>query len=74
MRANNDLSPIERTALALWILSQSDLSTRQVADLLGVSRQAAWRMLNCISRVIPLVLINGRWILLRDATGDSDEV
>lgn len=73
MRVNKDLSPIEKAALALWMLYQCDLSTRQVADLLGVSRQAAWRMMSCMSRVVPIVLINGRWVLLREEIG-SDEI
>jgi hypothetical protein len=54
--------PTERTALvvaALW--ERQQLSTREAAELCGISRQGAFDLMCRISRVLPVVQIEGHW-------------
>ncbi len=52
--SQSELSPTERVWLAAWLLLQSPMSTREIAERLGVQRQVAWRILSIGSRVVPV--------------------
>lgn len=46
----------ERAALVAWWFARgAQLTTRQAADRLGVSWLGAWRMLQKLSRVLPII-------------------
>jgi len=46
----------ERAALLAWWLARGgQLTTRQAADKLGVTYLGAWRILQKLSRVLPIV-------------------
>lgn len=54
--------PTERTALvvaALW--EREKLTTREVVELTGISRQGAYDLMCRISRVLPVVQIDQQW-------------
>jgi alkylated DNA nucleotide flippase Atl1 len=56
------LTVSERVALVVLELATGKrLTTRQVADLCGISRQGAWLLLCRISRVVPLGYGDGVW-------------
>ena len=68
MRDRDKMTPTERAALAVFvILNEHGLTTRQVADVLGVSTVSARSLLNRISRVVPLCLMSGRWQIVSDS-------
>jgi DNA-binding IclR family transcriptional regulator len=46
------------------------LCTADVATACGMTRQGAYRLLDTMSRVTPLLLDNGEWQLLRQLDGD----
>ncbi len=50
----HDLTPQERAVLALWLLIQVPMSTREICKRCGMEMAGAWKMLNRISRVVPL--------------------
>jgi len=58
-----ELSPQERATLALWLLLQSPLTTAEIAAHCEMTRSGALRMLGRMSRIIPLQVENGRWVL-----------
>lgn len=51
----------QRAARALWLLQQSPMSTRQVADECGLSMQGARQMLHGLARVIPICYDRYTW-------------
>jgi hypothetical protein len=52
---HSDYLPTERAALIAWWLSKGEqLTTRQVAERLGLTLVAAWYMLQRLSRVLPI--------------------
>jgi alkylated DNA nucleotide flippase Atl1 len=56
------LTVSERVALVVLELATGKrLTTRQVAELCGISRQGAWLLLCRISRVVPLGYGDGVW-------------
>ena len=59
------LTSQERAALALWLLIQVPMSTREIAERCGMQMAGAWKMLNVISRVVPLYRDGGKWRILR---------
>jgi DNA-binding IclR family transcriptional regulator len=59
------LTPQERAVLALWLLIQVPMSTREIAERCGMEMAGAWKMLNRISRVVPLYRDAGKWRILR---------
>ena len=59
------LTSQERAALALWLLIQVPMSTREIAERCGMQMAGAWKMLNLISRVVPLYRDGGKWRILR---------
>ena len=54
----------ERAALALWLLMQSPMTTRQVAEKVGLKHESAREMLCRISRVVPLYFDGRVWRVL----------
>ena len=60
-RAVTDLTAQERAALALWLLQQKPMTTRQVAERVDLSMDGARCMLKRISRVVPVVYEGRRW-------------
>lgn len=53
----------ERWALVSWHLAHGDaLSTTQIAELVGIGRQAAWEGMQKLSRVIPVLCFDGEWM------------
>jgi len=53
----------ERVGVIVWHLAHGDaLTTAQVADLAGVSRQGAYQMLQKLSRAIPILCFSGEWM------------
>lgn len=58
----DDTVTTERVAIVQYRLDNNDSgSTAQIAAWVGLSRQAAWEMLTKMSRVVPIVAIDGRW-------------
>lgn len=57
-------TPTERTALIVLALAAGKrLTTRQVAEMCGISQHGAWALLCRISAVAPLALYGGEWYL-----------
>ena len=54
----------ERSALALWLLMQAPLTTRQIADKVGLQHESAREMLCRISRAVPLYFDGRFWRVL----------
>jgi len=55
-------TPREKVALVVWHLAHGDgLSTASVADMTGLTRQGAWELMICLSRVLPIYQDNGVW-------------
>ena len=59
------LTSQERAVLALWLLIQVPMSTREISERCGMQMAGAWNMLNRISRVVPLYRDGGKWRILR---------
>jgi len=58
--------PSERTAVIVWLLANGHkLRTAEIAKLCGISRQGAHAQLSRIARVLPLVLSENEWQLVR---------
>ena len=58
--------PTERVAVTVWLLSQGwQLSTKDIASLVGITSQGAYQMMDRVSRVVPVVLDAGKWRLMR---------
>lgn len=52
---DDDFTSQEKAASVTWkIASGQEFTVREVADNFGISRQGAHKMLNTISRVIPI--------------------
>lgn len=67
-------TPIERAAYIMAKLSAGQkLSTAKVAEDCGVTRQGAYRIMDVMSRVVPLVLDDGQWGLLSTADINKHE-
>lgn len=57
-----ELLPTERTAIVVGrILLGERLTTRQIADYLGITWDGAHKMLGKIARVLPIVQTDGCW-------------
>lgn len=60
-------TPTERAALVTWLLVHGCLlSTREVAERTGLGIRAAHYLCGRLSMVLPIVLIDGCWQLLKD--------
>jgi DNA-binding IclR family transcriptional regulator len=64
----SDTVPTERAGLVTWwFIKGQRLTTAEVADKLGISRQGAHSMLEKLSRIIPLTKDDcpgGKWFLV----------
>ena len=71
-----DLVPQERAALVMWHLTRgASLTTFQVAELTGISRQGAWAMLMRLARVTPIYCNEqGNWALIQEKSEKSGEI
>ena len=64
-------SPTEAAAKLLYLLIvRRRLTTREAARLVGYTPSGVYRLLCRISRVVPLVFLDGEWQLLSDAEED----
>ncbi len=63
---HRDFATTERVALVAWsLVLGTALTTREIADLTGLTWGGAYRMLYRISRALPLYQDDdGRWALL----------
>jgi predicted DNA-binding protein (UPF0251 family) len=62
----DDLITTERVGIVVHRLAHGEAgSTLEIAEWVGLTRQSAWKMLDKLSRVIPIVLVNGRWCSLQ---------
>ncbi len=60
----------ERAAVIMLHLSAgARLTTVEVAQLCGITRQGAYRLLDTMSRVCPLLLDGGAWQLTAETDG-----
>jgi len=59
----NDLVVTERAAQTAWMLCEgATLTTRQIAEKVGLHVKSAYHMMNKIARVLPVMLDeDGRW-------------
>jgi len=59
----NDLVVTERAAQAAWMLADgAKMTTREIADRVGLHVKSAYHMMNKIARVLPVMLDeDGRW-------------
>lgn len=56
------MTPSERAAhIAMRLLAGERLTVRQIGSEYVVSRQTAYRVLGCVSRVIPIYNNRGVW-------------
>ena len=60
-----EMTSQERAVLALWLLIQVPMSTREISERCGMQMAGAWKMLKRISRVVPLYREGGKWRILR---------
>ena len=62
-----EFSPTERAFVAALLLVSDDLLTRELADLLELSHNGAYKLMLRASRVAPIRQdVDGRWRLRRD--------
>lgn len=63
---NRDFATTERISFIIWSMTLgAKLTTREIAQLLGITRAGAYLMLCRSSRAIPLVFENGRWSVIQ---------
>ena len=61
--AEREFIPTERIGLIVWQLAHGEaLTVNQVADIAGITYQGAWRMLEKLSRAIPILCFGGEWM------------
>ena len=60
---SSEYTPQEKAASVVWRLAHGDeVSIRQVADEFGITVQGAYRLMNTVSRVIPITTNStGMW-------------
>jgi hypothetical protein len=57
-----ELTPQERAALVAWHLAHGEaMTTRQVAELTGLAIGGSYRLMNALSRVLPIYRADGVW-------------
>ena len=65
-------TPIERaTVIMAHLYAGQRLTTAEVAQICGITRQGAYRLLDTMSRVCPLLLDGGEWQLTKLAEDSS---
>lgn len=63
---DTDYTPQERAALAIYeILEGRELTTAEIAERTGIQWHGAHKMMNNVSRVVPITQRNGVWIRVR---------
>lgn len=65
------LTPTERGTLALWLLMQRPHSVQEIASWLNMSWSGAYKVLNRMSRVVPLVFVDGLWYVAREGQKEA---
>ncbi len=75
-RRQSELTPIERAALVVWLISSSPqgLTLSDVADLLGIPKRSVRALLETISRVTPITLAGTRWICVGIHSKDRHDI
>jgi DNA-binding IclR family transcriptional regulator len=64
--AQHPETPIERaTVVMAHLYAGRRLTTADVAQICGITRQGAYRLLDTMSRVCPLLLDGGEWQLTK---------
>lgn len=67
---SRDTNTTERVAKVAWRLSTGGaLTTAEAAQLAGITARGAWRMLDKLSRVLPIVQVDGVWRLADGCPG-----
>ena len=67
-----DLIPTERVAIIVFALALGGtVTTAHVARETGITISGAWRMLNKLSRVLPLTEEDGRWYVFASRSMDA---
>ena len=69
-----EILPNQRYALIVWHLSQGEtFRTYQVAEMFGVSKSSAYRMMCHISQYVPIHIYRGEWQVcaLREQAGTA---
>ena len=52
----------ERVGIVVWLLSNGRaMTTAEVADIIGTTKQGAWTLLSKLCRVLPLTLEDNIW-------------
>lgn len=65
----DDMITTERVGIVAHRLALGEAgTTMEIAAWIGLSRQSTWKMLDKLSRVLPIVFINGRWCSLHGCT------
>ena len=66
--AQQPQTPIERATVVMsHLYAGRCLTTADVAQICGITRQGAYRLLDTMSRVCPLLLDGGEWQLTKQA-------
>lgn len=62
---DGELTVTERVGVVVTLLNHGhSFTTFEVAKIAGLSYSGAWRMMDRLSRKLPLVLVNARWRML----------
>lgn len=65
-----DSCATERVARVAWRLANGGaLTTAEAAQIAGIGHRGAWAMLDKLSRVLPIVQVDGRWRLADGCPG-----
>jgi len=68
MITERQFSPTERAShLAYQFANHKQFTVALVRQQYGMSESGAWRLLNRVSRAIPIVCVDGTWQLMSDA-------
>ena len=63
--AENGYITTERVAILVFTLARGGkVTTGEIAERLEITQNGAWRMLDRMSRVLPIAQERGRWFLL----------
>lgn len=67
---SRDTSATERIGIVAWHLAEGrPLTTSEAAHLVGIGHRGAWAMLGKLSRVLPIVQVDGVWQLADGCPG-----
>ena len=69
-----ELLPAQRSALIVWHLCHGEtFRTWQIAEMLGMSRAGAYRMMCHISQELPIHIYHGKWQVCALRELDDDD-